>query len=481
MLQIIVDFGTAEVFGRAISFRIYGYGLMLVLGFLVATWLAQWRAKRMGEDPEAVTRVALLALIGGVVGARLAYVVENWSRFRRSADPVFEIFDISSGGLIYYGGLLLATGLVIGYVRIRKLPVRRFIDIVAPSIMIGLAFGRAGCLLNGCCYGARCRPEFALAARFPMYSRPLVNLSSKAGPFSGGAQGPCPAYAHQLHSGDLVPDVRLVNAAVSTDDDPVLLPPSDLHGKLDSDQLAVMFGTKALARRKFDKLAGADGLADEQEWRRGRSAADGFLRGSEAWSEAKVYASIGVGGDVRLGFDQAWRYLSQRHERLLSLFDADGDGELAGSERARANEYLQADLFAMAARQKSLPIMPAQALGLANALVLAFVLFAFHRLRRRDGQVFALLLVLYPVTRFVLELIRDDNEHHVARLDWTHNQWTSLAMLAAGVIMFVWLQRMSPSAGPTGAERVVPSGAAGLAIGGKTRTRTGKSKRRRRR
>ena len=119
MLQIIVDFGTVEILGRTISFRIYGYGLMLVLGFLLATWLAQWRARRMGEDPEVLTRMALLGLIGGVVGARLAYVVENWSRFRHSPDPIFEIFDISSGGLIYYGGLLLATALVIGYLRLK--------------------------------------------------------------------------------------------------------------------------------------------------------------------------------------------------------------------------------------------------------------------------------------------------------------------------------------------------------------------------
>ena len=55
MLRIIVDFGVLEIGGLSIPLRIYGYGLMLVLGFLTAILLAQWRARRSGEDPEAIT------------------------------------------------------------------------------------------------------------------------------------------------------------------------------------------------------------------------------------------------------------------------------------------------------------------------------------------------------------------------------------------------------------------------------------------
>jgi phosphatidylglycerol:prolipoprotein diacylglycerol transferase len=75
MQQILVDFGTVELLGREISLRIYGYGLMLVLGFLTATGIAMWRARRSGEDSESFSHVAVLALIGGVVGARIAYVI----------------------------------------------------------------------------------------------------------------------------------------------------------------------------------------------------------------------------------------------------------------------------------------------------------------------------------------------------------------------------------------------------------------------
>jgi len=171
MQRTIIDFGTLDldVFGWSIPLRIYGYGLMLVLGFLVSLAVAQWRARRAGEDPEHMARVALLALVGGIVGSRVAYIIERWeSHFARAEDRFAEMLDVSSGGLIYYGGVLLATAMVVAYLLRKRLPVRRYLDIVAAPLMIGLAFGRAGCTLNGCCYGARCGEHWPLGMRFPM-------------------------------------------------------------------------------------------------------------------------------------------------------------------------------------------------------------------------------------------------------------------------------------------------------------------------
>ena len=100
----------------------------------------------------------------------------------------------------------------------------------------------------------------------------------------------------------------------------------------------------------------------------------------------------------------------------------------------------------------SLPVKPAQILGFFNALVLATVLTLFYRMRRREGQVFALLLTLYPITRFLLEMIRADNEHDIRRLILTHNQITSLVMLLGGIGLFVALRKLPASAGPTMAQ-----------------------------
>ena len=114
MQQVIVDFGQVSIFGLSVSLRIFGYGLMLVFGFILGIWLAWWRARRMGENHQVVASVGLLALVGGVLGARLAFVIERWDeRFAPAAlqgrDPLAEILNITSGGLIYYGGVLVAT------------------------------------------------------------------------------------------------------------------------------------------------------------------------------------------------------------------------------------------------------------------------------------------------------------------------------------------------------------------------------------
>ena len=175
MRQIVIDFGTLELFGMDIPLRVLGYGLMLVCGFLLAVGLTRWRARRAGEDPDNISRVGIVALVAGVLGARLAYVIENWSHFARSDNVLGDVFNITSGGLIYFGGLILATAAVIVTVIVRRRPVRRYVDIVAVGVMVGLAFGRAGCLLNGCCWGARCRDDWSLSARFPMYSHPLAS------------------------------------------------------------------------------------------------------------------------------------------------------------------------------------------------------------------------------------------------------------------------------------------------------------------
>jgi prolipoprotein diacylglyceryltransferase len=109
----------------------------------------------------------------------------------------------------------------------------------------------------------------------------------------------------------------------------------------------------------------------------------------------------------------------------------------------------------IAAQERSLPVKPAQPLAIINALLVAGILMFFHRQRRREGQVFALLAILYPIMRFIEEAIRDDNPHKlVGGFFGTHNQYTSMAMLAAGVVMWLFIRyRLPVSAGPTLAQR----------------------------
>ncbi len=163
------------------NFPVHSFGVMLVLGFMLAMALAKFLARRSNLDPEIFANAALIALLSGVVGARLSHVIENWHQYTdptRSAWANFrEAVNITEGGLTYYGGFLMATVSCIGYGLWKRVPIRLGMDILAPCIMIGLGFGRIGCFLNGCCFGAQCNLPWAV--EFPYHSYAFMDEYSK--------------------------------------------------------------------------------------------------------------------------------------------------------------------------------------------------------------------------------------------------------------------------------------------------------------
>lgn len=160
------------------SFTVFSYGPMLVIGFLLALELCKYLARRVKLDPETFVNAGMIALISGVVGARLSHVLENWSQYtdatRSFSANFFDAVNIRSGGLTFYGGVLLAFPLTILYGIYKRVPVRLGMDIVAPCLMVGLGLGRVGCFLNGCCYGAACDPNFIGAVQYPYYSNAYI-------------------------------------------------------------------------------------------------------------------------------------------------------------------------------------------------------------------------------------------------------------------------------------------------------------------
>lgn len=176
-----------------LNLPIYSYGLMMVIGFLSAIHLTKFLARRSGLDPELFVNAGLLALITGIAGARISHVIENIGHFttitptRSAWDNFIDAINIRSGGLTYYGGFLLAFPSLVFYAIKKKIPLRLGMDIVAPAIVIGLGFGRIGCFLNGCCYGAQCNLPWAVS--FPYHS--LV-------------------YEEQVNRGQLQPPVELL-------------------------------------------------------------------------------------------------------------------------------------------------------------------------------------------------------------------------------------------------------------------------------
>lgn len=140
---------------------ITSFGVFMLLAFLTAGYVLRAELRRVGEDPEKAWDFVFMAVIGGIVGARGYYILLNYRGL--ATDPVGLIF--SRGGLVWYGGFLLATALVIWEIRRQKLSIPVMADLMAPALALAYAVGRIGCFLVGDDWG---RPTgSALGVRFP--------------------------------------------------------------------------------------------------------------------------------------------------------------------------------------------------------------------------------------------------------------------------------------------------------------------------
>jgi phosphatidylglycerol:prolipoprotein diacylglycerol transferase len=130
--------------------HIYSYGLMIAIGVVVGLLLARRQSVREGINPDKIIDITFYILVAALIGSRLLFVLMNLEEY--ATDPL-KIFKIWEGGLVFYGGLLLAVAVGIWYIKRLDLPLWQVADIFAPSVAIGHAFGRIGCFLAGCCYG----------------------------------------------------------------------------------------------------------------------------------------------------------------------------------------------------------------------------------------------------------------------------------------------------------------------------------------
>jgi phosphatidylglycerol---prolipoprotein diacylglyceryl transferase len=153
--------------------KLHSYGLFLIIGFVAATWSACLEAQRRGYDPNAVLDLALPLLAVSVVLCRVLYIVLHFDQFHSVAEMV-RLWD---GGLSFHGSLIAAVLVIAYFARRYGLSFGALADVIAPSVFLGYAIGRIGCLLNGCCYGAVC--DLPWAMQFPdEHNRHLITPPS---------------------------------------------------------------------------------------------------------------------------------------------------------------------------------------------------------------------------------------------------------------------------------------------------------------
>jgi len=301
-------------------------------------------------DPELVISLCFHLFVAGIIGARLFYVVEYWPQFRRPSpiDTMGAILNVTQGGLVVYGSLIGALAGGLWFLRRNALPLLATADLLAPSLVLGLALGRIGCLLNGCCYGGLCDAPWAVT--FPSTSEP---------------------YTHQRTLGQL-------------------------HGFLLTEDAAGRAARVAAVQ--------ADGPA--------------------------AAAGLQAGDVLRAIAGRPVATLGEAREAL----------RIAGPDL-----YLTTDRGAVRIRisalpERSRPAHPAQLYAAVGVGLLCWLLWSYYPFRRRDGEVFALLLTLYPVMRFLEETIRVD-EPGQFRTSFSIAQWISLLLLVAVAALWIHILR----------------------------------------
>jgi phosphatidylglycerol---prolipoprotein diacylglyceryl transferase len=343
--------------GVPLGVPIRGFGIMMAVATVAGVGLALHRAKKMGIDPDAIMSLAMWMFIPGIIGARLFFVIEYWHQFAKPTveQTVVALLNVTNGGLVMYGSVLAGLPFGIYYLVSRKLPVLAIADIIAPSMVVGLALGRIGCFLNGCCYGGLC--DGALGVTFP------------GEPAYPGAQAS---------------------------------PPFEKHH-----ELGWLYGLRLATDER--------GIVVERVEPDSAAAAAGVKPGEHV-------AAIG-GKSIVVPLD-AFKFLAASGRKFL-LTTQEG------------NSYL------IAARiwpGRSLPVHPTQLYASLDAALLAAFLWFYYPFRRRDGEVFALLVTLHPISRFLLEIIRDD-EPGLWGTPLTIAQWTSVAIFLAAIGLWWYLAR----------------------------------------
>lgn len=213
------------------------YFVLLLTGFLFATAVGVLWARRVGEDPDVIVDLGLAMLLAGVAGARVLHVLVDgyfWDYVHLCTDPARVDWVISkkdclspayggvwdaarsvchpkeadcfawakfwAGGLTYYGGFLGASTTAVWLLRRDRFPFWKAADMAGFAVPLGLAFGRMGCLLAGCCFGERCALPWALS--FPPGS-PASEAQAKAHQLAHMRLWSLPVHPTQLYEAAL--------------------------------------------------------------------------------------------------------------------------------------------------------------------------------------------------------------------------------------------------------------------------------------
>ena len=136
---------------KIFGLEIYGYGLMIAIGILVAIAIFTKRAKVKGYDEDSAFNMIIAAVIGGITGGKVLYIITEFKSIIKEPSIIFKDFGL---GFVIYGAIMGGALAVYIYCKIKHWSMLEISDLLIPAVAIAQGFGRIGCFLAGCCYGA---------------------------------------------------------------------------------------------------------------------------------------------------------------------------------------------------------------------------------------------------------------------------------------------------------------------------------------
>lgn len=146
------------------NFEIRWYGILIVLGIFIGMFIAYYNSNKLNLDFEKIIDGFLVAFPCAIVGARAYYVFFEFDNFKNN---IWSIFNLRTGGLAIHGGLIGALIGTIIYCKFKKIEMMKYLDVVAPSLILAQAIGRWGNFMNGEAHGDVVSYEFI--SKFPEF------------------------------------------------------------------------------------------------------------------------------------------------------------------------------------------------------------------------------------------------------------------------------------------------------------------------
>jgi phosphatidylglycerol:prolipoprotein diacylglycerol transferase len=154
------------------SFYLPTYGFLVASGVLIGLWISVRNSEKQGINGDDAWNLGILVVLAGIIGAKVLYVINDWSTYAGNWREIFSLNTLQAGG-VFSGGLIAALIMAVWYVRRRHMPALRTVDAFAPGLAFGHVLGRFGCFSAGCCYGKETHHFWGVT-----FTNPLANSVS---------------------------------------------------------------------------------------------------------------------------------------------------------------------------------------------------------------------------------------------------------------------------------------------------------------